>query len=182
MPSQRDEVRLPIGTTLRPFTVHGDERGTLTEIFRQEWLPELRALQWNFVRSRAGVLRGVHVHPKHVDYLLVLDGAATIGLQDLRPGSPTEGLACIVELEADRPASIVIPAGVAHGFYFDVPSLHVYAVSEYWDPADELGCRYDDPGLRIAWPAVPKLMSARDEGLPTLESLRGRIPAYRGPC
>ena len=68
----------------------------------------------------------------------------------------------MVELIADAPLALSIPPGVAHGFYFDESSLHVYAVSHEWDPSDELGCRWDDPDLGIAWPCSAPLISGRD--------------------
>ena len=57
---------LPAGVALRPLRMHRDERGVLTEIFRESWAG-LAAVQWNAVRSAAGVLRGVHVHVRHAD-------------------------------------------------------------------------------------------------------------------
>jgi len=167
---------LPHGVALHPLVERPDARGTFTELFRAEWKLGPQPLQWNFVRSAAGVLRGVHVHPHHADYLVVLEGCATIGLVDLRPGSPSERLAASLALDARTPCAIVIPPGVAHGFYFDVPSLHLYGVDHYWDPADELGCRFDDPDLGLRWPATPKRVSERDLGLPPLAALAGRIP------
>ena len=129
---------LPAGTMLRPLDAHRDPRGAFTELYRREWGMGVEPIQWNAVRSEAGVLRGVHVHIRHDDYLTVPVGRVSVGLRDLRRGSPTEGLAALVELGEERPAALVIPHGVAHGFYFHEASLHVYAVSEYWDPADEL--------------------------------------------
>lgn len=135
-----------------------------------EGLPDgVELVQWSAVRSEAGVLRGVHVHPVHHDYLTVAWGRAAIGVSDLRAGSPTPGAAAVVTLAADRPAAIRIPAGVAHGFLFLEPSLHVYAVTHSWDPADELLCRWDDPSLGIDWPGEPLHLSERDAGAPSLE-------------
>ena len=73
----------------------------------------------------------------------------------------------IVELDGERPAALAIPHGVAHGFYFHEPSLHVYAVSAYWDPEDELGCHWADPDLEIPWPAPrPRCRSATTRARP----------------
>lgn len=166
---------LPDGVTLRPLRPHHDERGTLTELFRDEWEIALAPVQWNFLSSRAGVLRGVHVHPRHTDYLILVSGRASIGLCDLRPGSPTSGLGALVSMDGEAPAGLVIPNGVAHGFLFHEHSVHVYAVSHSWDPADELGCRWDDPGLGIEWPTAPTLISERDLTLQTLEALRAEL-------
>jgi dTDP-4-dehydrorhamnose 3,5-epimerase len=162
---------LPHGTRLRPLDAHADERGVFTELYRVEWEAGAEPVQWNAVWSEPGVIRGVHVHIRHEDYLTVPVGRASVGLRDLRNGSPTEGLTALVELGQDEPGALVIPRGVAHGFYFHEPTLHVYAVSEYWDPADELGCRWDDPELEIPWPVATGRASDRDRAAPPLADL-----------
>jgi dTDP-4-dehydrorhamnose 3,5-epimerase len=167
------------GVELHPLEPRPDDRGVFTELFRESWGLPVAPAQWNAVRSGANVLRGVHAHWRHTDYLTVVAGRATIGLHDLREGSATEALATIVDLVGDAPAALVIPAGVAHGFYFHEPSLHVYAVSHEWDPADELGCRWDDPGLGIAWPCVDPHVSERDRRLGSLGELRSAWRAAR---
>ena len=164
-------VALPAGVRVRRLTPHDDERGSFLEVFRDEWDTDVAPVQWNAVRSEAGVLRGVHVHAVHDDYLLLYAGRAAIGLCDLRPGSPTERMPALVEMSGDEPAAVTIPHGVAHGFYFHEPSIHVYAVSHFWDPADELGCRWDDPDLGIPWPVETARLSDRDAALGPLSSL-----------
>jgi dTDP-4-dehydrorhamnose 3,5-epimerase len=163
---------LPAGVTLFELEPHADSRGAFTELFRESWDTGVTPVQWNVVSSERNVLRGVHAHWRHLDYLSVVSGKATVGLHDLREGSPTEGLGTAVELASGTPAALVIPAGVAHGFYFSAPSLHVYSVSHEWDPSDELGCRWDDPGLDIPWPCTEPVVSERDERLGTLRALR----------
>jgi len=169
----RDNRRvLPFGVDLQRLEPHADSRGVFTELFRDSWELPVSPVQWNAVRSEANIMRGVHAHWRHADYLTVVVGKAAIGLHDLREGSPTEGLGTVVELAADAPAALSIPPGVAHGFYFHEPSLHVYAVSHEWDPSDELGCRWDDPELGITWPCSEPLISGRDRELGPLSSLR----------
>jgi dTDP-4-dehydrorhamnose 3,5-epimerase len=163
---------LPAGVELHRLQPHADARGVFTELFRDSWELGVEPAQWNLVRSEANVLRGIHAHWRHADYLTVVAGRAVIGLHDLREDSPTEGLGTVVELAADDPHALTIPTGVAHGFYFPEPSLHVYAVSHEWDPEDELGCRWDDPALGIAWPCAEPRLSARDADLGSLSELR----------
>jgi dTDP-4-dehydrorhamnose 3,5-epimerase len=176
---------LPAGVRLHELEPHADERGVFTEVFRDSWQLEVAPVQWNVVRSDANVLRGVHVHHRHSDYLTLVAGRATIGLSDLREGSPTAGLGAAVELAAESPAALIIPPGVAHGFYFPEASVHMYAVSHDWDPSDELGCRWDDPELGIAWPCDEPLISPRDRALGTLSDLRAvvreKLPLAEGP-
>ncbi len=170
---------LPEGTFVRPLEGHPDDRGSFTEIFRACWPTGVRPVQWNLVRSRPGVLRGVHVHVKHADYLVVLEGQASIGLRDLRDESVTSGRAAVVELDGDAPAAITIPPGVAHGFYFHSRAIHIYAVTEYWDPEDELGCHWSDPDLGIPWEVSPRALSPRDASAPPLSVLLRDLRARR---
>jgi dTDP-4-dehydrorhamnose 3,5-epimerase len=173
---------LPLGVLHQPLAPQADERGVFTELFRDSWSLEVEPTQWNAVSSVANVLRGVHAHWRHADYLTVVAGRATIGLYDLREGSSSEGCAATVELRADRPACLVVPPGVAHGFYFHEPSLHVYAVDHEWDAADELGCRWDEPGLGIDWPCEQPLLSPRDEALGSLSELRAAVRRALAPA
>src|SRR5207244_604610 len=142
-------MRLPGGVVLHTLASHRDSRGCFTEVFRHEWGIGVVPVQWNACVSEAGSLRGLHVHPRHDDYFVLLRGRMTLALRDLRRGSSTEGLAALVELSEDPMIAIVMPHGVAHGFYYHEPSLHLYAVSEYWAVDDELGCHWADPELEI---------------------------------
>jgi dTDP-4-dehydrorhamnose 3,5-epimerase len=173
------ETVLPAGVRLIPLEMHHDERGVFTEIFRREWDTGVSPVQWNVVRSGARVLRGVHVHPRHDDYLVVVEGRASIGIRDLRRGSPTEGLSALVELRADNLQALVTPHGVAHGFYFHEPSIHVYSVTHYWDTADELGCHWADPALEIPWPDESPLVSERDDAAQSLAELLAELEPFQ---
>ena len=163
------------GVRIFPLTTHVDDRGTFTEVFRESWVGPPHFVQWNAVTSRAGTLRGVHAHRRHSDYLIVVTGHMWLGLADLRPDADPAAANAMVSLDASTPQGVVIPTGVAHGFLFSHDSMHVYGVSEYHSEADELGCRWDDPGLALPWPAAPKYVSARDQQLPNLAMLRARL-------
>ena len=65
---------LPHDVEVIPLATHRDERGWLTEIYRQKWPVGVQPCQWNATFSDANVLRGVHVHYKHTDYLVLLRG------------------------------------------------------------------------------------------------------------
>jgi dTDP-4-dehydrorhamnose 3,5-epimerase len=168
-------MTLPAGVRLRPLEPHADSRGSFTELHRGEWGVGVEPVQWNAVHSQAGILRGVHLHPRHDDYLIVVGGHAAVGLRDLREESPTAGLGVCLDLRGEAPAGLTIPHGVAHGFYFHEPSLHIYAVSHYWDPGDELGCRWDDEELGIPWPQSEATVSPRDAALPSLAALKDEL-------
>ena len=160
----REEPRsLLAGVGITRLQPHHDGRGCFTEIFRREWNTHINPVQWNVVRSRARTLRGVHLHLRHWDYLTVLEGELCVGLRDLRPESVTHGQVELLTLSPETACAITIPPRVAHGFLSLVPSIHLYGVSKYWDRSDELGCRWDDPQLGIAWPLRNVVLSECDE-------------------
>ena len=82
-------MNLPQGVTLSVLKTHADPRGTLTEIFREDWAAGFSPRQWNVSHSHANVLRGLHLHLRHQDYLVLLQGRMSIALYDARPASPT---------------------------------------------------------------------------------------------
>lgn len=150
------------GVLVQPLSTHSDARGSFTELFRLEWAGAPTVVQWNVVTSKEGVLRGVHVHARHTDYLAVVSGHARVFLRDLRDDSPTLRTSRRTDLRSLADGALVIPPGVAHAFTFLAPSVHVYGVSHYWDTADELACHWADPELEFDWPFGSPLLSARD--------------------
>ncbi|MGJ8573116.1 MAG: dTDP-4-dehydrorhamnose 3,5-epimerase family protein [Hoeflea sp.] len=150
------------GVFVHLLAPHQDSRGCFTEIYRESWQTGFRSIQWNLVTSRAQTLRGVHVHKYHYDYLMVLSGTLVLGLHDFRPGSASNGKSELLPLTGESKKSVAIPPGVCHGFYFPEPTTHLYSVSEYFDPDDELGCRYDCPELNLNWPDAAPVLSDRD--------------------
>ena len=173
-------MRLPDGVRLTPLTAHQDSRGVLTELYRCSWnLPAFR--QFNLVHSAPGVLRGVHVHPHHADYLVILSGRMLLGVQDIRRDSETFGVAGLVELTGETPQSIFIEAGVAHGFYLPEPTTYIYGLSEEWSRDGDFGCRWDDPKVHIDWPVdgAPEL-SERDTDAPSFDEMVAQYERLTG--
>lgn len=170
---------LPAGVQMHPLQSHPDQRGDLTEVFREEWGDGVEPVQWNMLRSAAGVLRGVHVHVVHDDVVIPLDGRMTLGLRDVRESSPTHGLAVALELSGAAPAVVVIPHGVIHGFLFHESTTLLIGTTSYYDPADDYECLWSDPELDIAWPAEPIVMSDRDRDAPPFSGLLERIRPWQ---
>lgn len=170
---------LPDGVIVRALQRHADERGSLIESHRASWGHGAPA-QFNLVVSAPGVLRGVHLHFVHTDQLVMAHGRMVVGLHDCRSGSPTFGQGASVMLEdADR--TLIVPPGVAHGFWMPNGGTLVYGLDAEWTPADELRCRWDDPALKIDWsafgdptptasPGMPHL-SERDRSAPSLAAM-----------
>jgi dTDP-4-dehydrorhamnose 3,5-epimerase len=170
---------LPVGVRLRPLTMHRDDRGAFTELFREMWDTGLEPVQWGLMDSGANVMRGVHVHFEHVDYVVVLNGRVLIGLRDLRRGSPTHGLSALLDLRGNELAGLTIPPGVAHGLYWPEPAQVLLGVSHYWDPTDERGCRWDDPALGIPWPSITPQLSERDAACGPLSALLDAVRPHQ---
>ena len=161
-----------VATELQAF---GDDRGRFSEMFRDEWFPERawQQVQVNRSHSVAGTLRGLHYHHKQADYWHCLVGALRVGLYDLRRASPTNGVAQALELTGDRLAGLLIPPGVAHGFYAVTDLTLIYVVDSYYDGADELGVAWDDPALGLDWGLgeCQPIVSERDANNPLLADL-----------
>jgi dTDP-4-dehydrorhamnose 3,5-epimerase len=162
-PEIRDVVRLPLGR-------FGDDRGDLTEVWRASW-PMSAARQWNVVRTRAGVLRGVHVHPRHTDAFCVVNGTLCCGLFDARPDSSTVGRSVMLELDGESPELVTIPPGVIHGLAFVTDVTLVAGMDLEYDPADDLAIAWDDPGLGLTWPFDDPILSDRDRAGRALDEM-----------
>lgn len=182
VPTAPATAALPAGVWWRLLAVDDGCTGDTVDLFDLDAARGIRLVQWNFVTSRAGTLRGVHAHARHSDYLSVLDGEMLVGLHDMRPAAATFRRSALVSMHGATPSAIVIPPGVAHGFFSPGASAHAYAVDHYWDPADELGCRWDDPALDLAWPIDRPLLSPRDREAPGYAALADALArAMAGP-
>jgi dTDP-4-dehydrorhamnose 3,5-epimerase len=168
------------GVRLMPLTTHGDLRGTVTEVYRRNWIPEAReGLQVNLSTSRAGVLRGLHLHRFQADNWVFFSGAALVGLIDIRTGSPTEGKRTELRIDCSKGLkALYIPKGVAHGFYAETDVKLQYVVDEYFTGEDEFGIAWDDPDLGIEWPSREPILSDRDKSNASLEEVLRDPPPY----
>lgn len=167
--------------------LHGDARGFFVERFHRDKLAALGIAidiaQINHSRSAAGVIRGLHFqhHPAQGKLVGVTHGAVLDVAVDIRPHSPRFGQHVAVELRAENPELLWIPAGFAHGFCVlgEVPADLIYCVDAPYHAAGEAGVRFNDATIGIAWPvgAVPTL-SARDAGLPSLAELTPQLEQW----
>jgi dTDP-4-dehydrorhamnose 3,5-epimerase len=175
-----------IGMTSRivqPALVHGkrfpDERGYFTETYNARRFAQIGLVdvfvQDNHSYSRArGTLRGLHFQaPPHEQAKLVrvVRGRIRDVAVDLRRGSLTYGHHISVELSANDPDQLYLPAGYAHGFVtLEADTEVAYKVTKFYDKASEGGVRWDDPTLHIDWGIKPSdvVVSKKDEVLPFL--------------
>jgi dTDP-4-dehydrorhamnose 3,5-epimerase len=163
---------LPDGVRVMPLTMHPDNRGDLTEIYRNEWHDTPLPVQWMVSRTKANVLRGVHAHARHWDYYCVAEGEIIVGVHDLRPAAVATRQSAMRRLTSRRLEMLVIPAGVAHGLYSPGDSLLIVGTSTYYNPADDGGCRWDAPELNLDWPCSTPELSARDREAGSYAELR----------
>jgi dTDP-4-dehydrorhamnose 3,5-epimerase len=171
-----------VGVSVRTFAPNADIRGDLFEIHRDDRQLAPRPVQWDFVTRAANVLQGVHVHCRRWDYVIVLDGQATIGLKDVRREQPSFGRGMVIEVSGREPTVVTIPPGVAHGIFARTALRYLYGLSVAWNgDDDDLGCRYDDPALAIAWPGESPLVLPRDLELPDFATLLRRYAAVATP-
>ncbi len=153
---------------------HADDRGAFREIWRATWSGGTgeRFAQANLSSSRARVLRGLHYHRRQMDRWTIARGRALVALVDVRPVLADLSAAALVETRELGPDEwVVIPSGVAHGFYAFEPTDLLYFVTNEYDGTDELGFAWDDPEVGVPWPDRDPILSARDRSNPTLREL-----------
>jgi dTDP-4-dehydrorhamnose 3,5-epimerase len=125
------------------------------------------------INDRAGTLRGLHfnVDPYGESKLVrCVRGAVHDVVVDLRPGSSTRFQHVAVLLSAENRRALYIPAGIAHGFLTLTDATDVYYhMGSRYAPGAARGLRWNDPGLGIAWPLTPRVMSSTDAGYPDLD-------------
>jgi dTDP-4-dehydrorhamnose 3,5-epimerase len=186
--------RLPgvrYGTVIR----HADQRGAFRELWRADAFGPIDAadagsspgdsptfVQANLSDSAAGVLRGLHLHRRQLDYWVVSSGRALVALVDVRPVLRDPTAAPLVETrEFAADDFVVIPSGVAHGFLALAPLQLLYLVTNPYDGTDELGFAWDDAAAAVPWPAIPDtpdgrpILSDRDRSNPSLADLVVRL-------
>ena len=173
------QTTLP-GVILIEPDVFRDARGFFLESFRAGRYRE-NGMPYDFVqdnhsRSTRGTLRGLHAQRKRPQGKLVraLRGEIFDVAVDIRPASPTFGNHVAALLSAENFLQLFIPPGYAHGFCVvsDVAEVE-YKCTDYYDPADEIGARWDTAG--IDWPVREPLLSAKDAKLPSLSELRSQL-------
>jgi dTDP-4-dehydrorhamnose 3,5-epimerase len=92
-------------------------------------------------------------------------------LPDLRRGGPTDGATLALDLTGENHIGVFIPPGVAHGFAAITDMVITYLVDGYYNPADELGVRWNDPHVDADWGVTDPVLSARDQANPGRDEL-----------
>ena len=112
---------------IKKLNRYSDERGWLTEIFRQDELAFTPAMSYVSL-TEPGVVRGPHEHVAQSDCFVFLGpGNFRLYLWDRRAASSTNGEAVEIEVGASNPTLVIVPPGVVHGYkcISDVPALSI---------------------------------------------------------
>lgn len=106
------------GVIVKNLLKHVDERGWLTEVFRQDELEEQYFPVMGYISmTAAGVARGPHEHAHQADFFVFLGPSNfKIYLWDNRTSSPTYMVRQVLYAGEDAPKSIIIPPGVVHAY------------------------------------------------------------------
>ena len=148
-----------------------DDRGRFERLFCERELaaldPAMHVAQVNLSTTfEAGTIRGMHFQraPAAEGKLIrCLRGRVYDVAVDVRAGSPTFLKWHALELDADAPLQVFLPAGFAHGFQALTPEVQLlYLHTQRWNPGLEATLRHDDPALAIRWPLPVGTVSRKD--------------------
>jgi dTDP-4-dehydrorhamnose 3,5-epimerase len=161
--------------------VFQDRRGYFLEHYSKREYSKA-GVDYEFVQdnqsfSKKGVLRGLHYqlgHPQaklvRVSYGRVFDVVV-----DVRKTSPTYKKWFGIELSDKNNKQLLIPVGLAHGFYvFSEAAILQYKCSDFYAPSEERGIRWNDPQIAIKWPidrSVELILSDKDAIHPSIADM-----------
>ncbi len=106
------------GVIWKPLNKYHDARGWLCELFRHDEVPaEFVPVMAYVSATEPGVARGPHEHLDQADYFCFLGPSNfKVYLWDNRPASPTYRARQADVVGADKPALLIVPAGVVHAY------------------------------------------------------------------
>ena len=154
--------------------IMNDSRGSFQKIFHKdifsEVMPNFKLGEAYITSSSKNVLRGMHFQlppHDHTKIVICLSGKLTDVLLDLRAGS-NFGKFASIDLTADGNNVVVIPKGVAHGFYTHCNNSNLlYLVETVHNQDSDRGIHWDGFGYR--WPTENPIISQRDQKHPNIK-------------
>ena len=174
------------GVTLIETDVFSDARGYFMETHHQGKYAAggmvKPFVQDNRSHSVRNVLRGLHyqLHHPQAKLVYVVTGEIFDVAVDIRVGSPTFGRWEGLYLSAENGRQLFVPEGFAHGFCVLSETADVlYKCTDFYQPGDELGVAWNDPGIGIKWPVSGPLLSPKDSRYPNLRDIPDHLlPHY----
>lgn len=130
---------------LRPIV---DGRGDVIELWSLPWVEREGLVVPQHVYQSAtdyGVTKCWHLHEVHTDQFTVTRGKLQVVCADVREDSPTYGHVNSFIIGVQRPALIMIPPGIMHGWkaLARPETIVVNLQSHPYDPADEFKFPWD---------------------------------------
>jgi len=134
------------GVVVKKLDKFKDERGWLTEIFREDET-DYKPVMSYISMTKPGVVRGPHEHESQSDcFVFVGPGSFEIHLWDRRSNSETKDEYMKIEAGENNPSLIIVPPGVVHGYkcISDVPAMSINLPDKLYkgegkkDEADEI--------------------------------------------
>lgn len=114
-PDGRSLQDLIAGVRIRRATTHEDDRGTVCEMFSEQWDFDESPLVYAYqVTIRPGKIKGWVIHYEQDDRLFFSDGSVQIVLYDARRDSPTHGTINEFCFGTYNRALLLVPRGVYH--------------------------------------------------------------------
>jgi dTDP-4-dehydrorhamnose 3,5-epimerase len=165
--------------------VYRDGRGFFLETYhlqkyRDNGIPTT-FVQDNQSRSVYSTIRGLHAQQRRPQGKLirVIEGEIFDVVVDIRRGSPTFLHWVVTTLSAQNFRQCYIPPGFAHGFCVTSAAAQIeYKCTDFYDPADEIHVRWDDPDIDIKWPLDDPILSPKDRAASFLRDDLERLPIF----
>ena len=137
-----------------------DELGSVFETFNADEFAsgvaaDVEFVQDDHLRSRRGVLRGLHYQIQHPQGKLVrvVVGAVFDVAVDIRLSSHNFGKWIGVHLSAVNRRQMWVPPGFAHGFVVMSDTAECLCkATDYWYPEHERSLLWSDPDIGVDWP------------------------------
>lgn len=144
-----------------------DHRGTYVETYNiDDYL--INGIDVRFVRddistSAKNVLRGIHYDEKTWKLIQCMFGRIFFVVADMRKDSRNYLKWVSIMLDDVSRQQVLVPPGFGNGHLVLSDScIFHYKMSEYYDPANECGVKWDDPKLGIPWPVNDPVLSEKD--------------------
>ena len=160
------------GVSLIEAKVSSDSRGSFSKILDYEALRTITKFEVREVfitTSKVGTLRGMHLQIKEAENwraIHVSKGTVFDVLLDLRKEEPTFKSIQTNILASDKPRTLIVPPGVAHGFQALTDAEMLYISSHEYNSSLDTGI--NPFSIQVDWPIGVSAISERDLNLKSL--------------
>lgn len=178
------------GAWLAESPIWSDERGFFREWFKSKSIElalgrEFKVEQANISSSVKGALRGIHYSLAtngQAKWVTCVSGLIKDIIVDIRPNSKTYKKWIEIELSGTSGSSLLISAGLGHGFISLAEISTVsYLLSSPFSPSEEFEINPLDPDLAINWGIENSglIFSEKDLNAPSLDDRckQGKLPS-----